>query len=99
MFHWHGDAFDIPEPAVRLASSAACKNQAFALNDRIIGLQFHPEMTASGIATLIDHCRLELTSGPWIQTEEQIIEGSRNIASANEFMNRLLEHCSEDAAS
>jgi GMP synthase-like glutamine amidotransferase len=98
MFHWHGDSFDIPGSAVRLASSAACKNQGFALADRIIGLQFHPEMSASDIASLVDHCRFELIPGPSVQTEEQIIAGSRYIESANQFMHRLLDHCSLQVA-
>lgn len=28
-FQWHGDCFDLPEGAVRLAGSKACPNQAF----------------------------------------------------------------------
>jgi len=41
--HWHGDGFELPEGAERLASTALCENQAFALGRRIIGFQFHPE--------------------------------------------------------
>lgn len=29
--HWHGDTFDLPSSATLLASSAACKNQAFVI--------------------------------------------------------------------
>jgi GMP synthase (glutamine-hydrolysing) len=42
--HWHGDAFDIPEGAVRLASSERFANQAFRLGDLAYGLQFHLEV-------------------------------------------------------
>ncbi len=27
--HWHGDTFDLPDGAVHIAESSACKNQAF----------------------------------------------------------------------
>lgn len=41
--HWHGDTFDLPAGATRLASSALTENQAFSLSPRLLGLQFHPE--------------------------------------------------------
>ena len=97
LFHWHGDTFDIPRQALRLGSSAACLNQGFVLNDRIVGLQFHPEITASGIDALVANCRAELVPGPWIQTEKQITGGRRNIGPANRFMHRLLDYCAQQA--
>ena len=47
--HWHGDAFDLPPGATRLASTALCENQAFALGPEVIGFQFHPEATGRHI--------------------------------------------------
>ena len=45
MLHWHGETFDLPEKAVLLASSQAYKNQAFSYGDKVLALQFHPEIT------------------------------------------------------
>jgi GMP synthase-like glutamine amidotransferase len=42
---WHGDTFDLPEGAVRLASSPAYANQAFRF-ERAYGVQFHLEVSA-----------------------------------------------------
>jgi GMP synthase (glutamine-hydrolysing) len=54
--HWHGDAFDLPEGGKRLASTAVCPNQAFALDHYALGLQFHAEVEPSSLeAWLIGH--------------------------------------------
>ena len=45
MLHWHGETFDLPDAAVLLASSEAYKNQAFSCGDKVLALQFHPEIT------------------------------------------------------
>jgi GMP synthase (glutamine-hydrolysing) len=46
VLHWHGDTFDLPAGAVRLAESDRCANQAFRLGQRAYGLQFHVETDA-----------------------------------------------------
>lgn len=43
VLHWHGDQFAIPDGAARLAETPGFPNQAFALADRVLGLQFHLE--------------------------------------------------------
>jgi len=42
---WHGDTFDLPDGAVRLAGSHAYPNQAFRFQ-RAYGVQFHLEVSA-----------------------------------------------------
>jgi GMP synthase (glutamine-hydrolysing) len=49
IFHWHGETFDVPEGADLLASSAACRHQAFRWGENVYGLQFHLEVTAAMI--------------------------------------------------
>ncbi|MBL4792022.1 MAG: glutamine amidotransferase [Citromicrobium sp.] len=46
--HWHGDTFDLPDGAERLASTEYCENQAFSMGPNVIGFQFHPEASAKG---------------------------------------------------
>jgi GMP synthase (glutamine-hydrolysing) len=44
VLHWHGDTFDLPPGAERLAETEAYANQAFRIGDTLLALQFHPEM-------------------------------------------------------
>ncbi|MCR9091350.1 glutamine amidotransferase [Algiphilus sp.] len=50
VLHWHGDTFEIPHGARRLAATAAVTNQAFSMaEDAILALQFHLEITPRAI--------------------------------------------------
>jgi GMP synthase (glutamine-hydrolysing) len=49
VLHWHGDTFDLPEGAAHLAVSAQYPNQAFALGQHALGLQFHPEVLGAAL--------------------------------------------------
>ncbi|WP_208281223.1 glutamine amidotransferase [Massilia oculi] len=60
VLHWHGDQFDIPPGALRLAATSTCPNQAFAVGASVLGLQFHLEADAGKIERwLVGHaCEL-----------------------------------------
>ena len=47
VLHWHGDTFDLPAGATRLASTEITQNQAFSLGTDVLALQFHIETEPS----------------------------------------------------
>lgn len=44
VMQWHGDTFDLPKGAVRLARSEKYENQIYSYGRAAIGLQCHPEV-------------------------------------------------------
>lgn len=44
VLHWHGDSFELPHGVKHLARSEQYPNQAFAIDDFGLALQFHPEV-------------------------------------------------------
>jgi GMP synthase (glutamine-hydrolysing) len=56
VLHWHGDIFDLPAGATRLASTEITPNQAFAYGLKVLALQFHVELLAKDLERwLIGH--------------------------------------------
>jgi len=45
VFHWHGETFDIPKGAERLAASDLYPNQAFRYGNNAYAFQFHIEVS------------------------------------------------------
>lgn len=91
VFHWHGDTFDLPGNAVLAASGDTCRHQAYLINERVLGLQFHLELTAAIIDDMILHDGSELQEkGRFIQTIPGIHQGYAFLKQNREDMFALL---------
>ncbi len=55
VFHWHGETFDLPAGAERLARSALYPNQAFRYGQNAYAFQFHLEVTREMIEEWLRH--------------------------------------------
>ena len=67
VLHWHGETFDAPQGGEPLASTPACANQAFAVGDHTLALQFHIEVSAAhlehwlvGHIHELNHCGIDV---------------------------------------
>ncbi|WP_448533835.1 type 1 glutamine amidotransferase [Parathermosynechococcus lividus] len=91
VFHWHGDTFSLPPAAIPLATSAACQQQGFLWGDRVLGLQFHLEVTPATIADLIHHCGTELGSGAYTQSAADIVAKAGQTQVLIPYLEQLLD--------
>lgn len=92
LLHWHGETFELPEGATLLASSEACRHQAFQFGRRVIGLQCHPEMTPGIVADLLHECAQELEPGPWVQTPSQLAAEAQCYRPGNVLIAQVLDY-------
>ncbi|MHB8545873.1 MAG: type 1 glutamine amidotransferase [Nitrosotalea sp.] len=65
VFHWHGDTFDLPKNAIRLAHSGDYQNQAIKIGSAI-GIQFHLEVDESIIKLWLEKSKEELSKATYI---------------------------------
>jgi len=89
-FHWHGDTFDIPGGATRMASSVACENPAYVSGDHVLGLQFHCESTPESIDLLLKNGADDLEPGKFVQDQrrsggDRMGQGRVSMASWSRF--------------
>lgn len=69
VLHWHGDTFDLPKDATRLAGSPFYENEAFAIGTTL-ALQFHLEVDIGEIDRwLIGHAA-EIAGTPGVSVKE-----------------------------
>jgi GMP synthase (glutamine-hydrolysing) len=93
VLHWHGDTFDLPAGAKRLASSAICENQAFRLKRRLFGLQFHCEVDADHVDVFLrgDADYVVRANGP-DGVERLRRDTARHAEDAGRLADRLLDN-------
>ncbi len=89
VFQWHGDTFDIPDGAVRLAESGLCANQAYRIGTNIYGLQFHVEVTDVMIYQWIDAYRDEINSLKGAVDPDQIVADTKTKSENYKVQSRL----------
>jgi len=91
-FHWHGETFDLQAHAVHLARSEGCDNQAFCICERVLGLQFHLEVTRVTAKSLTEQCQSDLVPGRYIQSATEMLSVPSRFTHINTVMDALLDY-------
>jgi GMP synthase (glutamine-hydrolysing) len=94
VFHWHGDTFELPSGAARMAQSEGCHNQAFIYNEKVLALQFHLEVMLENVQQIIDHCGNEISEGKYIQRPEEMFAQEKDFRKIQEAMEGILDRLS-----
>ncbi|TBR09797.1 MAG: GMP synthase [Candidatus Nitrosotenuis sp.] len=84
VFHWHGDTFDIPHNATRLAYSGLY-NQAFRIGSAV-GLQFHLEVTRNDIVSWLESTQEDLSKVPYIDPKMILDEMEKTLPTVQSNM-------------
>jgi len=82
----------LPTQAQRLASNPACPNAIFVIGDRVLGIQGHPEFSATYMATLIG--MLAPTAGDVVaaQARASLQTGDPDATTVAQWVVNFLQH-------
>jgi len=90
VLHWHGETFDLPAGAHRMARTPACENQAFVYEETVVGLQFHLETTPETLEELLANDSPPDT-GPYTQPAAEIRSQTERLESLEAWLPQLLD--------
>jgi GMP synthase (glutamine-hydrolysing) len=88
VLNWHGDTFDLPVGATRLASTAITPNQAFTYGPKVLALQFHVELPERDLEKWLIGHTLELSTSK-VDLGKMRADTARYAPAANEASTRL----------
>jgi GMP synthase-like glutamine amidotransferase len=87
VLHWHGDTFELPAGATRLAASEGCPEQGFLIGKKCLALQFHLEVDPGLVRQFVEG-QGQWPTGPYAQSPKVILRD----AIAHHEKNRSLLH-------
>jgi len=96
--HWHGETFDLPRGAKLLAKSKITVNQAFAVGQRVLGVQFHMEATEDSVPMLVKAAAREIGCGTFEQQPRIILANLGQCARLRPLLETVLDRLTRFAA-
>jgi GMP synthase-like glutamine amidotransferase len=95
VYQWHGETFDVPAKASLFATGDVCRNQTLAYGERVIGMQFHLEVTRNDVEAWIRHGADDLADGKYVQTVTQMLDNKDGYESIKKYMHFMLDDLAE----
>ncbi|MEK7314829.1 MAG: amidotransferase [Candidatus Eisenbacteria bacterium] len=101
--HWHGETFDLPEGAIRLAETDLCPNQAFEIEfdggpERggalALALQFHLEATEESVRAMVaaeNPCATGAGGAGALPPEKALLASPAHYAAIHPFLHAALD--------
>lgn len=91
VFHWHGETFDLPTGAIRLARSDDYANQAIQYKTAV-GVQFHLEVDEKTVRLWLENSKDELSKVSYIKTEKILNEIEKNMPLVNKGLSMFYKN-------
>jgi GMP synthase-like glutamine amidotransferase len=89
VFQWHMDTFELPAGAELLVAGDGVRNQAYRVNDRTWGVQYHFEIDGAEVESWLEAFAREADLEPtWGKTNDQVLEESRRYLAEHERKGR-----------
>lgn len=103
VMQWHSEGFDLPSGTRRIARSEHFPNQAYELNERVLGLQFHPEVNSEVLAIWHERNKSSETGVLSEQERVQMMVDSRKhepkiTAWLDGFLQRWTHRCEQSGS-
>lgn len=80
-YQFHQDTFTISESSEHLAGNQASINQAFSINDRVLALQFHPEVQMTAAKNMLKSFKINP------KENKTFIQNAKEITKEKHFLN------------
>ncbi len=96
-FHWHNEAFSLPEGANVVASSPACENQMIVYNNNILAIQCHLELGIAEIEKYIEKNADILVKDEYVQTAEEIRNNINYAKLTQDLLHEVLYKMEKEA--
>jgi GMP synthase (glutamine-hydrolysing) len=89
VFQWHMDTFELPRGAELLATGDGVRHQAYRLNERTWGVQYHFEIDGAEVESWLEAFgQLGDIESEWGKTNEQVREEARRYLADHERKGR-----------